>query len=107
MSAYHLSAVVVSALRIRPSGAAGRLEHCSSDRRSRRRLALVYGCDKEERMTVLNADKVLDCTGMLCPLPVIKTAKAIKELQVGQVLKMIATDPGAVPDMEAWSRQTG
>ncbi|MGB8984021.1 MAG: sulfurtransferase TusA family protein [Anaerolineales bacterium] len=58
-------------------------------------------------MTVLNADKVLDCTGMLCPLPVIKTAKAIKELQIGQVLKLIATDPGAQPDMEAWSRQTG
>lgn len=49
----------------------------------------------------------LDCSGMLCPMPVVKTAKAIKELEVGQVLKMIATDPGAPPDMEAWSRQTG
>lgn len=58
-------------------------------------------------MTTLQADKVLDCTGMLCPVPVIKTSKAIKELQVGQVLKMIATDPGAPPDMEAWARQTG
>ena len=37
----------------------------------------------------------------------IKTSKAIKEIQVGQVLQMIATDPGAPPDMEAWSRQTG
>jgi tRNA 2-thiouridine synthesizing protein A len=55
----------------------------------------------------LQADKVLDCAGMLCPLPVIKTSKAIKEIQVGQVLKMIATDPGAPADMEAWSRQTG
>ena len=53
------------------------------------------------------ANKVLDCSGMLCPLPVIKTSRAIKELSVGQVLKMIATDPGAPPDMEAWSRQTG
>lgn len=58
-------------------------------------------------MTVLKPDKVLDCTGMLCPMPVIKTTKAIKEIQVGQVLQLIATDPGSQPDMEAWSRQTG
>jgi tRNA 2-thiouridine synthesizing protein A len=58
-------------------------------------------------MTTLKADKTLDCTGMLCPVPVIKTSKAIKELQVGQVLQMVATDPGAPSDMEAWSRQTG
>jgi tRNA 2-thiouridine synthesizing protein A len=58
-------------------------------------------------MTVLKADKVLDCSGLLCPLPVVKTSKAIKEIAVGQVLQMIATDPGAPPDMEAWSRQTG
>ena len=55
----------------------------------------------------LTADKVLDCTGLLCPIPVIKTSKAIKEVEVGQVLKMIATDPGAPADMEAWARQTG
>ncbi len=58
-------------------------------------------------MTTLKADKILDCSGMLCPVPVIKTSKAIKELQIGQVLQMIATDPGAPADMEAWSRQTG
>jgi len=58
-------------------------------------------------MTTLQENKLLDCSGMLCPLPVIKTSKMIKELQVGQVLKMIATDPGAPADMEAWARQTG
>lgn len=58
-------------------------------------------------MNVLTEDKVLDCSGMLCPVPVIKTSKAIKEVQIGQVLKMISTDPGAPPDMEAWARQTG
>ena len=57
--------------------------------------------------TALQEDKVLDCSGMLCPVPVIKTSKAIKEMQVGQVLKMISTDPGAPPDMVAWARQTG
>ena len=58
-------------------------------------------------MTTLQEDKVLDCSGMLCPVPVISTSKAIKEMQVGQVLKMISTDAGAPPDMVAWARQTG
>jgi len=55
---------------------------------------------------IIQADKVLDCSGLLCPVPVIKTAKAIKEVEVGQVLKMIATDPGAPPDMAAWVKNT-
>lgn len=59
-------------------------------------------------MTVqMEADKVLDCTGLLCPIPVVKTSQAIKEIEVGQILQMIATDPGAPPDMDAWVRQTG
>jgi tRNA 2-thiouridine synthesizing protein A len=58
-------------------------------------------------MDVIKEDQVLDCSGMLCPMPVVKTSKAIKALELGQILKMIATDPGAPPDMEAWSRQTG
>jgi tRNA 2-thiouridine synthesizing protein A len=55
---------------------------------------------------VLQPDRVLDCSGLLCPLPVIRTSKAIKEIAIGQVLKVIATDPGAPADMEAWARQT-
>lgn len=56
---------------------------------------------------VLQVDKTLDCSGMNCPMPVVKTSKAIKQIEVGQVLKVVATDPGAPADMEAWSRQTG
>jgi tRNA 2-thiouridine synthesizing protein A len=56
---------------------------------------------------VIKEDLEVDCSGMLCPMPVVKTSKAIKTLEVGQILKMVATDPGAPPDMEAWSRQTG
>ncbi len=55
----------------------------------------------------IEVDQVLDCTGLLCPIPVVKTSKAIKTIEVGQVLQMIATDPGSPPDMEAWARQTG
>jgi tRNA 2-thiouridine synthesizing protein A len=53
------------------------------------------------------ADQVLDCTGMACPLPVIKTSQAIKTIQTGQVLELLATDPGVEPDMKAWTNRTG
>lgn len=55
----------------------------------------------------ISADQVLDCSGLSCPMPVIKTSKAIKQLEIGQVLKVISTDGGSPPDMAAWSRQTG
>jgi len=58
-------------------------------------------------MDVIREDQVLDCSGLLCPMPIVKTTKAVKELQPGQVLKVIATDAGYPPDIEAWSRQTG
>lgn len=58
-------------------------------------------------MNDIQADQLLDCSGDLCPMPVVKTSKAIKTIDVGQVLELIATDPGAPPDMEAWARQTG
>lgn len=50
---------------------------------------------------------VLDCTGLQCPLPVIKTAQAMKEVPVGEVLELLATDPGVEPDMRAWTKRTG
>jgi len=62
--------------------------------------------ERSIRMTI-SVDQELDCSGMLCPVPVVKATKAIKQMEIGQVLKMIATDPGAPPDMAAWSRQTG
>jgi tRNA 2-thiouridine synthesizing protein A len=58
-------------------------------------------------MDVIKEDQVLDCTGLLCPMPIVKTKKAIDGLESGQVLKMIATDAGSPPDIAAWSRQTG
>ncbi len=56
---------------------------------------------------VIKEDQLLDCSGLLCPMPIVKTSKAMKELRSGQILKMIATDAGSPPDIEAWSRQTG
>ena len=55
----------------------------------------------------ITADQVLDCTGMACPLPVVKTSQAIKKIEPGQVLELLATDPGVEPDMKAWTGRTG
>jgi tRNA 2-thiouridine synthesizing protein A len=53
------------------------------------------------------ADQVLDCSGLACPMPILKTKKAVDALAEGQVLKLIATDPGSVSDIDAWTRKTG
>lgn len=51
--------------------------------------------------------EVLDCKGMQCPLPVVKTAQAMKKMAAGDTLELLATDPGVEPDMNAWTRRTG
>lgn len=52
------------------------------------------------------ADQVLDAKGLNCPLPILRTKKALGEMNAGQVLKIVATDPGAIKDFEAFSKQT-
>jgi len=54
-----------------------------------------------------NFDKELDASGLNCPLPILRAKKALAELDVGQVLHIIATDPGSVKDFEAFANQTG
>jgi TusA-related sulfurtransferase len=58
-------------------------------------------------MGINKADATLDCFGVLCPMPIIQTAKKMKELRPGQVLEVIATDRGIRDDMPAWCRTTG
>ncbi|HEU4917939.1 MAG TPA: sulfurtransferase TusA family protein [Acidimicrobiia bacterium] len=52
-------------------------------------------------------DVVLDCSGLLCPLPVYRASLALNQLSPGEVLEVIATDPGALEDIPALARQTG
>ncbi|HEC12951.1 MAG TPA: sulfurtransferase TusA family protein [Acidiferrobacteraceae bacterium] len=52
-------------------------------------------------------DAELDARGLNCPLPILRAKKAINALNAGQILKIIATDPGAVKDFEAFCKQTG
>ena len=57
-------------------------------------------------MAELIEDRVLDARGLLCPMPVVKAAKEIKTLAAGQVLKVLATDRGAIADFPAWAEDT-
>ncbi|MCC7059183.1 MAG: sulfurtransferase TusA family protein [Burkholderiaceae bacterium] len=55
----------------------------------------------------MDFDKELDARGLNCPLPIIKTKKALNDLGSGQVLRVTSTDSGSIKDMEAFARQTG
>jgi tRNA 2-thiouridine synthesizing protein A len=53
------------------------------------------------------ATMTLDLKGLSCPMPIVKTAKAIKDLRSGELIEVLATDPGSVPDFAAWAKSTG
>lgn len=55
----------------------------------------------------MNIDMELDARGLNCPLPILRAKKSIAQLATGQVLKVTATDPGSVKDIEAFCKQTG
>ncbi|QDX80074.1 preprotein translocase subunit TatC [Denitratisoma sp. DHT3] len=55
----------------------------------------------------MNVDRELDTRGLSCPLPILRTKKTLAEMQSGQVLRIVATDPGSVKDFPAFARQTG
>ena len=55
----------------------------------------------------MNFDKELDTRGLNCPLPILRAKKALSDMQSGQVLKILATDPGSVKDFQAFCKQTG
>ena len=55
----------------------------------------------------MNFDKEFDASGLACPMPIVKTKKSLADMTTGQILKVIATDCGAVKDMQAFADQTG
>ena len=55
----------------------------------------------------MNFDKDLDARGLNCPLPILRAKKALTDMSSGQVLRIVATDPGSVKDFEAFAKQTG
>ena len=55
----------------------------------------------------MNFDKELDARGLNCPLPILRCKKSLSDMATGEVLKILATDPGSVKDFQAFSKQTG
>ena len=55
----------------------------------------------------MKADQSLDCMGLYCPMPIVKTAERIKQLKTGEVLEVVADDKGIKKDMPAWCEATG
>ena len=60
-----------------------------------------------EPRTTINFHKELDARGLNCPLPILRTKKALTDMRPGEVLRIAATDPGAVKDFQAFCKQTG
>ncbi len=57
--------------------------------------------------TQLQADRMLDCLGLFCPMPIVKTREAMKSMAVGQILEMLSDDPASDADMKSWAQRTG
>jgi tRNA 2-thiouridine synthesizing protein A len=55
----------------------------------------------------MNADKILDAKGLACPMPIVKTKKAMNDMETGQVLEVLTTDKGAKNDLTAWAKSGG
>ena len=55
----------------------------------------------------MNIDKEIDTRGLNCPLPILRAKKALTDMHSGQLLKVVATDPGSMRDFQAFARQTG
>ena len=56
---------------------------------------------------LINVDKRIDCTGLFCPMPIVKTREAIKGMAVGELIEMLSDDPASDADMRAWARRSG
>jgi len=56
---------------------------------------------------VITPNKKIDCTGLFCPMPIVKTRDAMREMTVGQVLEMLSDDPASDADMKSWAQRTG
>ncbi len=56
---------------------------------------------------LVNPDRQIDCTGLFCPMPIVKTREAMSQMRAGEVLEMLSDDPASDPDMRSWAQNTG
>jgi tRNA 2-thiouridine synthesizing protein A len=61
----------------------------------------------DQEAKVVNPDRQIDCTGLFCPMPIVKTREAMTRMTAGQVLAMLSDDPASDPDMRSWAQNTG
>ena len=59
-----------------------------------------------EASKLFNPDKHIDCTGLFCPMPIVKTREALRDLAPGQVLEMLSDDPASDADMQSWAQRS-
>jgi TusA-related sulfurtransferase len=69
--------------------------------------ATTCQCQNFQKVMGLVADRSLDCVGLFCPIPVLKTREVMKSMGVGEVLEMLSDDPGSEADITAWAARTG
>src|SRR5688500_16859957 len=74
-----------------------------SHKRRHTRQMMISGVERKP----MNCDKELDVRGLNCPLPILRTKKSLLDMTTGQVLKIMATDPGSVIDFQVFADQTG
>ena len=60
-----------------------------------------------QEVKVVNPDRQIDCTGLFCPMPIVKTREAMTQMAAGEVLAMLSDDPASDPDMRSWAQNTG
>ena len=60
-----------------------------------------------QQSEVFNPDRRIDCTGLFCPMPIVKTREAIRQMGAGQLLEMLSDDPASEADMKSWAQITG
>ena len=58
-------------------------------------------------MAAVRADRILDCIGLYCPMPILNTRQEMDSLAVGEILEVLADDPAAEPDLQAWAKRAG
>jgi TusA-related sulfurtransferase len=56
---------------------------------------------------LFNPDRQIDCTGLFCPMPIVKTREAIRQMAPGELLEMLSDDPASEADMKSWAQITG
>ncbi len=78
-----------------------------SSLRSDKSSGIAIKITTEFKMDKIETNEILDCYGLLCPMPIIQTAQKIKNMKIGEVLEVISTDKGIKEDIPAWCRQTG